>query len=100
MADHGDNLTLEWSPDGSRIVIKVSISFISGHHLDILLSQTSQSYLVLVTVDHKPYLSTYQTPKTTRSQRSFLSGAGEALPLQSVSLHFEGVIYVDGHLLR
>lgn len=51
-------------------------------------------------MEHKPYIPTYQTPATSGSQRNFLPGPGEALPLQSVSLHFEGVIFVDGNLLR
>ena len=59
------------------------------------------SYLVLVTVENKAYLPVYQSPALSpASQRSFQPGPGEAHLLQSVSLHFEGVIFVEGHLLR
>lgn len=30
--------------------------------------------------------------------RNFLAGPGEGLPLQSISLHFEGVVRVEGTL--
>jgi len=56
---------------------------------------------VLVTVENKSYLPVYQAPALSpASQRSFQPGPGEAHPVQSVSLHFEGVIFVEGHLLR
>lgn len=56
---------------------------------------------MLVTVESKSYLPVYQPPAlSSTSQRSFQPGPGEAHPVQSVSLHFEGVIFVEGHLLR
>ncbi|EGO28420.1 hypothetical protein SERLADRAFT_445869 [Serpula lacrymans var. lacrymans S7.9] len=81
--EHGENLSATWSPDGSRIII-----------------QTTLSYLVLVTVDYIPDAPVYQAPAFgSNAQRNFLAGAGEGLPLQSLSLAFEGVIRVDGNLL-
>jgi hypothetical protein len=32
--------------------------------------------------------------------RTFLPGPGEALPLQALVIHFEGVIRIEGDLLR
>ncbi|KAJ4499107.1 RIC1-domain-containing protein [Lentinula lateritia] len=81
--DHGENKEAFWSPDGSRIVIK-----------------TSDSYLVLVTVIFHPNETIYQAPPlSTNAQRNFLAGPGEAFPLSSVSLQFEGVIRVEGTLI-
>ncbi|KAH7880335.1 RIC1-domain-containing protein [Lentinula edodes] len=81
--DHGENIEAHWSPDGSRIVIK-----------------TSDSYLVLVTVIFHPDETIYQAPPlSTNAQRNFLAGPGEAFPLSSVSLQFEGVIRVEGTLI-
>ncbi|KAK7694309.1 hypothetical protein QCA50_001491 [Cerrena zonata] len=80
---HGENVYAEWSPDGQRIVI-----------------QTTASYLVLVTVEYSPEEIPYQSPPLAPSaQRHFLPGPGEGLPFQSISLHFEGVIRIEGHLL-
>ncbi|KAJ3718412.1 RIC1-domain-containing protein [Lentinula raphanica] len=80
--DHGENREAHWSPDGSRIVI-----------------QTSESYLVLITVIFHANESTYQIPPLpTNAQRKFLAGPGEAFSLNSVSLQFEGVIRVEGTL--
>ncbi|CAL1696319.1 unnamed protein product [Somion occarium] len=80
---HGENAYAEWSPDGQRIVI-----------------QTTQSYLVLVTVEYSPNETPYQSPPLVPSaQRHFLPGPGEGLPFQSISLHFEGVIRIEGQLL-
>ncbi|GAW09215.1 RIC1-domain-containing protein [Lentinula edodes] len=84
MIDHGENREAHWSPDGSRIVIK-----------------TSDSYLVLVTVIFHSNETIYQAPPlSTNAQRNFLAGPGEAFPLSSVSLQFEGVIRVEGTLIR
>jgi hypothetical protein len=93
-----------WAPDGTRIVIQVTIQLSSpANPADVLSSyhtQTSESYLVLVAVEHEADKSVYQTPFLSGSQRNFLPGAGEGFPLQSVHLRFEGVIRVEGHLLR
>ncbi|KAF7310575.1 RIC1 domain-containing protein [Mycena chlorophos] len=81
--DHGENIAVHWAPDGSRLVI-----------------QTSQSHLVLISVVYltdTPTLAPPSLPSTSRNY--FLPGPGEALPLQCVSLRFEGVIKVDGGLL-
>ncbi|KAF8807681.1 RIC1-domain-containing protein [Phlegmacium glaucopus] len=82
--NHGDNVDVWWSPDGNRIVIK-----------------TSQSFLVLVSLEFKTeqvvYNSSLLLPSNT--QRNFLSGPGEGLPFNSVSLHLEGVIRVEGTLM-
>ncbi|KAK7064573.1 RIC1 domain-containing protein [Favolaschia claudopus] len=81
--DHGENIAVHWAPDGGRIVI-----------------QTSQSYLVLLTVTYVPDAQIYVPPPLPSTSRNyFLPGPGEALPLQCVSLHFEGVIRVEGGLL-
>ncbi|KAI0336149.1 RIC1-domain-containing protein [Cubamyces sp. BRFM 1775] len=83
LQEHGENLHLQWSPDGQRIVI-----------------QTTESYLVLITVEYNAEEVPYQTPPlAANAARHFLPGAGEALPLQSLSLHLEGVIRVEGSLL-
>jgi hypothetical protein len=48
-----------------------------------------------------PDATVYQSPSLVPStRRNFLAGAGEGLPLQSLSLRFEGVIGVEGELLR
>ncbi|OSD05915.1 RIC1-domain-containing protein [Trametes coccinea BRFM310] len=80
--EHGENVNLQWSPDGQRIVI-----------------QTTESYLVLITVEYNAEEVPYQTPPLARNAaRHFLPGAGEALPLQSLKLHLEGVIRIEGSL--
>jgi RAB6A-GEF complex partner protein 1 len=42
------------------------------------------------------------TPSSTyaNQQKTFLEGPGEGLQRQAVSLHFEGVVRVDGDVLR
>lgn len=63
--------------------------------------QTTFSYLVLVLVDSIPDGVVYQPPDIPLGvQRNFLAGPGEALPLQSLSLSFEGVIRAEGQVLR
>ncbi|KAJ7919027.1 RIC1-domain-containing protein [Mycena leptocephala] len=81
--DHGENIAVHWAPDGGRIII-----------------QTSQSYLVLITVIYLADTPIYVPPPLPSTSRNyFLPGPGEALPLQCVSLRFEGVIRVDGGLI-
>ncbi|KAK0465224.1 RIC1-domain-containing protein [Desarmillaria tabescens] len=81
--DHGENVKAYWAPDGSRIVI-----------------QTSLSYLVLITVTYDVSDPVYQPPiLTAAAQRNFLAGPGEGLPLNPIGLHFEGVIRVEGTLI-
>ncbi|KAJ7456586.1 RIC1-domain-containing protein [Mycena latifolia] len=81
--DHGENIAVHWAPDGGRIII-----------------QTSQSYLVLITVVYLADTPIYVPPPLPSTSRNyFLPGPGEALPLQCVSLRFEGVIRVDGGLI-
>ncbi|KIJ68689.1 hypothetical protein HYDPIDRAFT_179745 [Hydnomerulius pinastri MD-312] len=83
LIEHGENLAVTWSPDGSRVVV-----------------QTTFSYLVLVTVDYTPDSAAYQAPEIAQgAQRNFLAGPGEGLPLQSLSLAFEGVIRAEGQVL-
>ncbi|OAX44898.1 RIC1-domain-containing protein [Rhizopogon vinicolor AM-OR11-026] len=83
LVEHGDNTAVMWSPDGSRIVI-----------------QTTTSYLVLVTVDYIPDASAYQSPLIgSGTKRSFLPGPGEGIPLHSLSLALEGVICAEGQVL-
>ncbi|PIL29662.1 hypothetical protein GSI_08299 [Ganoderma sinense ZZ0214-1] len=81
--EHGENLHLHWSPDGTRIVV-----------------QTALSYLVLVSVDYNAEELPYQSPPIApNAARHFLPGAGEALPFQSLSLRLDGVIRLEGTLL-
>ena len=57
--------------------------------------------MVFVTVEGNVMQSPYQTPPSASgSQRNFLPGPGEGLPLHTVALHFEGVIRIEGQLLR
>jgi RAB6A-GEF complex partner protein 1 len=65
--------------------------------------QTSQSYLVLLSVDYDPTELVYQTTQyltSAAAQRNFSYGPGEGLPLTSVKLLFEGVVRVDGVVVR
>lgn len=83
LVEHGENASMSWSPNGRRIVI-----------------QTTRSYLVLVTVEFNPDEILYQSPSLAPSaQRHFLSGPGEALPLHAIGLHLEGVVRLEGTLL-
>lgn len=40
------------------------------------------------------------TPLPVNTQRNFLAGPGEGLPFHAINMHFEGVIRIDGTLLR
>ncbi|KAI0724240.1 RIC1-domain-containing protein [Cerioporus squamosus] len=83
LQEHGENLHIQWSPDGQKLVI-----------------QTTESYLVLVSLENSAEESPYQSPPLApNAARHFLPGAGEALPLQSLSLRLEGVIRIEGTLL-
>ncbi|EKM83606.1 hypothetical protein AGABI1DRAFT_123933 [Agaricus bisporus var. burnettii JB137-S8] len=83
IVDHGENVHVWWSPDGARIII-----------------QTSESYLVLVSVSYEGNDDIYRPPSLSlQTMRTFLAGPGEGLPFQPVSLHFEGVVRVEGDLL-
>ncbi|EPS99074.1 hypothetical protein FOMPIDRAFT_1125058 [Fomitopsis schrenkii] len=83
LAEHGENVFMSWSPNGRNIVI-----------------QTARSYLVIVTVEYNPDETPYQPPPLAPSaQRHFLPGPGEALPFQSIRLHLEGVVRLEGTLL-
>jgi hypothetical protein len=63
--------------------------------------QTTKSYLVLASLRQKPDEIPYGTPRLGSSTlRTFLPGPGEALPLQALVIHFEGVIRIEGNLLR
>jgi hypothetical protein len=56
---------------------------------------------VLVTVTVNVDEPAYRTPPLpAASQRQFLPGPGEGLPLPSMSLYLEGVIRIEGNLLR
>ncbi|KAF8272974.1 RIC1-domain-containing protein [Lactarius quietus] len=81
--EHGENQSAHWSTDGTRLVI-----------------QTTKSYLILASLhqklDETPYGNTRLGPSALRT---FLSGSGEALPLQALVIRFEGVIRVEGWLL-
>jgi hypothetical protein len=52
-------------------------------------------------VDCIPDVAVYQPPDIPPGvQRNFLAGPGEGVPLQSLSLSFEGVIRAEGQVLR
>ncbi|EMD41642.1 hypothetical protein CERSUDRAFT_128592 [Gelatoporia subvermispora B] len=83
IAEHGENERLCWSPDGQHIVI-----------------QTTYSFVVLISLEYIPSETSYQSPPLApNAQRHFLPGAGEALPLQSIRMHLDGVIRIEGALL-
>lgn len=92
--EHGDNVCAYWSPDSLRVVIAVSISkFMSQPPFDPF-AQTSESFLVLISVEHDKDSVAY------KMRGGAIPGPGEGLPMQAISLQFEGVIRVDGTLLR
>jgi len=63
--------------------------------------QTSESYLVLVTVVYTPSETVYNSaPLPPNAQRNFLAGAGEGSPFHALHLQLEGVISVEGILVR
>jgi len=63
--------------------------------------QTSESYLVLVTVVYTPSETVYNpAPLPPNAQRNFLAGAGEGPPFHALHLQLEGVISVEGTLVR
>ncbi len=63
--------------------------------------QTTKSCLVLASLRQKPDETPYVTPRLgSSSMRTFLPGPGEALPLQALVIYFEGVIQIEGNLLR
>jgi hypothetical protein len=63
--------------------------------------QTSESYLVLVTVVYTPSETVYNSvPLPPNAQRNFLAGAGEGSPIHALHLQLEGVISVEGTLIR
>lgn len=63
--------------------------------------QTTKSYLVLASLRQRPDETPYGTPRLgSSSMRTFLPGPGEALPLQALVINFEGVIRIEGDLLR
>lgn len=63
--------------------------------------QTTQSYLVLASLRQRPDETPYGAPRLgSSSMRTFLPGPGEAVPLQPLAIHFEGVIRIEGSLLR
>ena len=64
-------------------------------------AQTSESYLVLVTVVYTPSETVYDSaPLPPNAQRNFLAGAGEGPPFHALHLQLEGVISVEGTLVR
>ncbi|KJA25776.1 hypothetical protein HYPSUDRAFT_1069160 [Hypholoma sublateritium FD-334 SS-4] len=81
--NHGDNIDAWWSPNGNRIVVK-----------------TSESYLVLISVEFNQDEVVYASPPLPpATQRNFLAGPGEGVSFHAISLNFEGVVRVEGTLL-
>jgi len=67
----------------------------------LCLLQTSSSCLVFATVNHKLDDTSYDAiTRPQHAQHNFLAGPGESLPLRSISLVLEGIIRVEGTLLR
>ena len=100
IVDHGENTDVHWAPDGSRLVIQVC-GVLLGLDSRSHSIQTSASYLVLIAVEHQPDRPIYEVSQASRStQRNFLAGPGEGVPFQRVHLHFEGVIRIQGSVLR
>lgn len=66
------------------------------------MNKTYLSFLVLVTVEYDRESVVYETLNTATpsAQRNFQPGAGEGFAMQPVILRFEGVIRVEGGLLR
>jgi RAB6A-GEF complex partner protein 1 len=59
--------------------------------------------LVLVAIEFDSASHAYQVPSSiaaSAAAHNFLPGPGEAFPIQTAHLHFEGVIRIEGHLLR
>lgn len=96
--EHGENRDAYWSPDGTHIVITVCSSRFQLHRHPQTGSQTTGSYLVLVSVQHSPNEPVSQSASS--SNNTFHAGPGEGFPLTYVGLQFEGVIKVDGTLVR
>ncbi|KAF8640739.1 hypothetical protein AX17_000390 [Amanita inopinata Kibby_2008] len=83
MVEHGENAYMFWSPDSTHIVIS-----------------TTESFLVLISVTFDRNHVIYKPPTLpANTQRNVMPGPGEGLPMQSASLHFEGVVRVEGILL-
>jgi len=56
---------------------------------------------VIVSVVYNSEETVYNSaPLPSNAQRNFLAGAGEAFPFHAISLQLEGVIRVEGILLR
>ena len=94
---------MEWSPDSTKIVIQVcSVVMLRRERgMSHTRTQTTQSYLVFITMHGDPNERPYQTPAhSIGSQKDFLPGPGEGVPIPSLTLHFEGVINIQGTLLR
>ncbi|KZV74702.1 RIC1-domain-containing protein [Peniophora sp. CONT] len=83
IAQHGSNKAVFWTPDATRLVV-----------------QTTESFLVLITIDYQATADTkpYDPLLGAQAQRTFQAGPGEAAQLQSVVLLLDGVIRVDGGL--
>jgi len=68
-----------------------------------ILPQTNLSFLVLVSVEYDATEAVYQSFKhltTSTAQQNFQAGPGEGFPLSSVALRFEGVIHIQGTLVK
>jgi hypothetical protein len=66
-----------------------------------IIPKTVDSHLVLVVVEYSSASTPYRASQlSAAAQRQFLPGPGEGPPIQSVSLQFEGVVRIDGGILR
>lgn len=86
LQEHGENRTVHWAPDASKLVI-----------------ETDKSHILLVAVHYSkdssqtPYDAS-RAPRASGS-RLFLPGPGEAIPLQRIELELEGVVAIDGGII-
>ncbi|CAG8525015.1 7276_t:CDS:2 [Acaulospora colombiana] len=81
--EHGANVAAFWSPEGSKIAIHTTASFV------VLVN-------IYQTPDYRP-LSRLSVASIIRT--TFLPGPGEGLPLEGLYLQLRGVIKIDGELL-
>ena len=98
--DHGDNVDLQWAPDGSVVVIQVPNIHSCELGADSMHVQTC-SHLLLVDVKYSqgpvPYRQNTLAPDL---RAKFLPGPGEGMPLERIHLSFQGVIPIDGTITR
>lgn len=93
---------MHWAPDASKLVIEVCPrrSRLRDHLTRRL--QTDKSHLLLVNVSYSKDAADapYDASRIPRAPKLFLPGPGEGIPLQRIVLELEGVVAIDGGILR